>query len=168
MTTSQVRRRTIIFALMNETPKSLDDVTVTPVLRECLKCNYSAVTDQTACPQCGRKMATASSIRGRGIFLIVVGLFLVAFMGGIALFVSNLLADAMKDPTSAKRITDEAATFFAIYLIFGVVIAFGLRSVVIGTWQVIFGKRNKVLIYGMWAILFLIIIAVGFFYGVSK
>lgn len=125
--------------------------------RQCFKCNYEAVAPPGPCPQCRHaKFFTAKNIRNRGIFLILVGLFLVVFMGSIAVFVGMLLLGSMKDPTTAKRLHQESFTLLAVYAVFAAVIAFGINSIVGGIWMIAFGKRNRFFVWIMWATLFLI------------
>jgi uncharacterized paraquat-inducible protein A len=133
-----------------------------PELKECFKCKFNEVTPATRCPRCGRKLHNARDIRIRGGVLVGVGLFLVAFMVVIAVGVAMLLAGAMKNPTSARKINGEAGMLLAVYVLFGIVIVFGLHSIVIGVWQIIAGRRSRVLIWIMWVLLFLMLGFGGF------
>ena len=139
------------------------NVQVQPEFRQCFNCNYEAVTDQTICPRCHKaKFITASSIRTRGIVLLIVGLFLVVFMGAIGVFVGLMLLGSMKNPESARKIKDEWFTFIAIYGVFAAVIVFGLNSIVSGIWMVAARRRNRFLVWVMWALLALLLAASGF------
>jgi len=133
-----------------------------PEYRECFKCWYQGVTAAEKCPRCGRPMHTSSNIRNRGILNIVVGLFLAGFMSVIALWVAMMLTNAMKNPESAKKINGESGFLLAVYALFALVIVFGLHSVVIGAFQAITGRRSRVLIWIMWALLFGLLFAGGF------
>lgn len=107
------------------------------------------------CPRCRKNhFLNVSSIRIRGTFLIVIGLFLVAFMGGIAIFVAALLfGSASQNVSSARRLNDEIPMLILIYGIFALVIAFGLNSLISGLWMIVTGRRNRVLLWIMWGLL---------------
>jgi uncharacterized paraquat-inducible protein A len=127
-------------------------VNVQPEYRECFKCSYRGVIGQTTCPNCGKNLYTSENIKSRGIFLIGVGSFLCIFMGAIAALVISFLAEAARNPTNTKRMDPFMLLF--IYGIFGIVIVFGANAVATGIWQVIVGRRNRIFIWLMWAILF--------------
>ena len=131
------------------------------VFRECFKCKFAAVTAETQCPKCGKKLQGPREIRTRGVILIAIGIFLAAFMGAIAVFVWLMLAGAMQDPRNAKDIRADMPALIAIYGLFAVVVLFGLHSILIGVWQVIVGRRNKIFIWTMWAILFALLFVAG-------
>jgi hypothetical protein len=133
----------------------------TTELRECFKCSYSAMTTADVCPRCGKRLQGPKQIRIRGAILIVIGIFLVAFMGGIAAFVAMMLAASMKHPDSAKSINEDRGTLLAIYGLFGLVIVFGLHSIVNGTYLCITGRRSKMLIVVMWILFFALFGAAG-------
>ena len=139
-----------------------------PVLKECFKCKYIGMTAEVKCPKCGRKLYGPREIRTRGVVQLISGLFLVIFMGGIAIFVTTLIAGNMNDPDTAKKLKDEAGVFLAIYAIFGLVIAFGLHGTVMGIWQIATGRRNKVLVWIMWALLFALLFVGGAFMSIIK
>lgn len=121
--------------------------------RQCFKCNYEARSAPGRCPQCrSSKFLTSSNIRTRGIVLIVVGLFLAGFMGAIALFVGMLIF-GQKDPDAIRKVNEEIVAFGVIYLLFGAVFVFGLHSIVSGIWMAVAGKRNRFLLWLMWALL---------------
>ena len=124
-----------------------------PEFRQCFNCNFEAVTVNTICPRCKKKkFFTSDSIRVRGVVLLIVGLFLVVFMGGIAAFVAILLLGATNDPGSARKINDEIGALIGIYALFAAVIAFGLNSILGGLWMLIAGRRNRFLVWVMWAL----------------
>ncbi|HKX83800.1 MAG TPA: hypothetical protein VJL58_06260 [Pyrinomonadaceae bacterium] len=134
-------------------------IQVQPEFRQCFNCNYEAVTDQTICLRCRKKKFFRSgNIRTRGIVLLVVGLFLVVFMGAIGVFVALMLLGSM-DPESARKINNEWFTLIAIYCIFAAVIAFGLNSIVSGLWMIAAGRRNRFLVWVMWALLLVLLVA---------
>jgi hypothetical protein len=89
----------------------------------------------------------------------VTGLFLVAMMAGLTVFIWYLTVNAAKDPEQARKLADERTLFTGMYALFAVIALFGLNGIVMGTWQVITGRRNKVLMWVMFVLLALILIA---------
>jgi len=152
--------------IMRPTSQHHVQINIQPEYRECFKCSYRGVIGQTTCPKCGKKLYTSDNIRSRGTFLIAVGLFLCLFMGAIAGLVISFLAEAAKNPTNTKRMDPFMLIF--IYGIFGIVIAFGANAVATGIWQVIFGRRNRIFIWLMWAILFALFAAGSIFRGLAE
>ena len=133
-----------------------------PEFRQCFGCNYEAVTSDSFCPRCRTsKFFTADSIRMRGVIGLLVGAFLVIFMGAIGVFVGIILFGAASDPSSAKRIKSEFATLIAIYAIFACVIAFGVNAFLSGVWMLVAGRRNRFLVWVMWALLAVLLIGGG-------
>lgn len=137
--------------------ESIPVSTTTNEYRECFKCGFRGETSQANCPKCGKVLRTSKNIRIRGIILVVVGAFLVVMMAGLGIFIGALIAKA--DPSSAKKMADERAIFIGTYALFGVIALFGLNGIAMGTWQIVFGKRNKVFIWIMFALLALILMA---------
>lgn len=128
-----------------------------PEESECFKCSFRGRVDRTACPRCGKRLYTESNIRTRGALLIAIGGFLAVFMGAIAVGVFILLA-SVRDKESVRRMNDSLPMLITVFAIFAAVIAYGLNSIVMGLWQLITGRRNKALIWLMWAMLSLILI----------
>ena len=138
------------------------NTTTAPEYRECFKCWYQGVTNMERCSRCGRKLYTARNIRNRGIVGIITGMFLMGFMGAIAVWVAAMLSNARKNPESAVKRNAESVTILAIYALFALVIAFGAHSVLIGAYHLIAGRRSRVLIWIMWVLLFVLLFAGGF------
>ncbi len=126
-----------------------------PEFRSCFKCRFEGNIAQDICPQCGKRLFTATNVRWRGFFLALIGLFLSGFMAAVAFFVSTLLMGAMNNPDSARKINNESSMLLMIYGIFGLVILMGMTSILMGIWQMVFGKRNRFLIWIFFALIFL-------------
>jgi uncharacterized paraquat-inducible protein A len=127
--------------------------------KECFKCNFRGDVAEAKCPRCGKVLRTAKNIRIRGIVLVVTGLFLIVMMAGLAIFIGALMTNAAHDPATARKIADQGAMLTAVYALFGVIALFGLNGLVMGTWQIVFGRRNRVFIWIMFGLLALILIA---------
>ncbi len=135
-----------------------------PEFRQCFKCNYESVSGSPNCPRCrSPKFLNGSNIRTRGFVLVGVGLFLVVFMGGIAVVVGMLILGASQDPANAKKLKNELSAIFFVAALFAGVIGFGLNAITGGAWMIIFGRRNRLLFWIMWALLAAIFIA-GFMF----
>ena len=127
--------------------------------KECFKCGFRGETDESKCPKCGRVLRSSKNIRIRGIIQVVTGLFLIVMMAGLSIFIGGLLTNAAHDPSNAKKIADQGLAFTAIYGLFGVIALFGINAVAMGIWQIVFGRRNKIFIWIMFALLILILAA---------
>jgi len=88
------------------------------------------------------------------MILVVVGLFLTALIGGIAVFVAVLLfGSANQTADSARRLNEAMPALFVVYGLFAVLIAFGLNSLISGIWMLATGRRNRVMLWIMWGLL---------------
>lgn len=115
--------------------------------RSCFKCRWEGDTAQKSCPRCGRRLFTRTNIRVRGGLLVGIGLFLSGFMTVITIFVTAVLADAVKKPGINTRLEEEPHMFVMIYLIFAGIIAAGGAITLNGLWMLIFGRRNMLLFW---------------------
>jgi hypothetical protein len=76
----------------------------------------------------------------------------------------NMIANS-DGPGTGSRFTGTRSDMLFMYGVFGLVLVFGLTSLVAGLWQLIFGKRNMMLVWimlGLGAIFFFIGIAVQY------
>jgi hypothetical protein len=118
-----------------------------PQIHFCFKCRWEGRTHLAACPNCRRPLFSQKNVRTRGVLLTFLGLFLTGFMGVIAFFVTEMLMSAAKDPRSGVKFNGDENMLALIYLIFGNVIAIGVTMTLAGLWQVVFARRNMVLIW---------------------
>lgn len=87
-------------------------------------------------------MRTPKQVRLLGFVQLLLGLFLIGFMGTIAFY----LAPRMLDPDAADagtRFTGTSAQATLILILFALVIAFGAGSTLSGLWQIASGRKNK-------------------------
>jgi len=122
--------------------------------RSCDKCYRETDQAVAKCPQCGGRLRTAGQIRALGVVLLFVGVFLVALMGAVTIFVIGVVSQA----ESSKLTANDTPTFLAIFALFGLVIMFGFTSIAGGLWQIVFGKRNKALKYIILALAFALLL----------
>jgi hypothetical protein len=112
------------------------------------------------CPRCGKgRVLTRGQVRALGWVLLVIGVFLVAFMGGITVLVAGIIAKA-GDPNATSRFTGDSKQMAIMFGLFGLVIAFGLASTVAGASQIRHGRRNKSLVKVIMGI-FIALLVVG-------
>lgn len=138
---------------MNPTPFNSSAVDGPPEYRECFRCSFRGEIAQTSCPQCGKKLYTSRNIRNRGIVQLITGLVLVAMMAGLGIFIGVLATQP-----SGKDLAKEKTLLLSIFGLFTVIGLFGLNGIVMGAWQVVTGRRNKVLMWMMFVLLALILI----------
>jgi hypothetical protein len=119
--------------------------------RICFKCSHEENIGQTLCPRCGGQMRTPRNIRVRGFILTLLSGFLIVFMSWIAFYIYNVIQQSNK-PGAGARFTGSQEDLVMIIAVFGLVILFGAIGLITGLWQVIFGRRNKILVYILLAI----------------
>jgi RNA polymerase subunit RPABC4/transcription elongation factor Spt4 len=127
--------------------------------RVCYKCDFETPREMDKCPRCGHKLMTAGRVKVLGWVLLVLGLFLVAFMGTITVVVAGIIAGAGR-PGSTHSFSGGTKELTLIFGIFGLVIAFGLTCAVAGISQARSGRRNKKLVKVLLGIFFALV-AVG-------
>jgi hypothetical protein len=79
-----------------------------------------------------------------GWVLVILGTFLVIFMGGLGIYLGGVIARAGQ-PGNSDRFTGGPQDVLFIAAVFGLVILFGLLSMANGGWQIWRGKTNKTL-----------------------
>ena len=83
-----------------------------------------------------------------GWVLVLLGAFLVIFMGGLGIVLGGIIARTGQ-PGDSTRFTGGPEVIMFIVAIFGLVIAFGLVSVASGAWQIWYGKPNRIVMVVM-------------------
>lgn len=126
--------------------------------RSCYKCGYYASTPLTVCPQCRSVLFTYTSTRVRGGLLVLIGIILMAMMTKILLW--ELAAFANTNSLNARFNGTEQQKML-IFCLFVVLILFGFASFATGIWQLIFGRRNKLFVWGMYGLSLLIAVGSG-------
>lgn len=112
-------------------------------------CNRCATeTDEPLgnCPRCGRRLHKTSTIRGLGWVLLVLGGGLTAFMAWLTLTISRIVKHS-GEPGATTRFNGDASDALLIYAVLGLVLTLGLTFVAAGVWQIIFGRRNKKIVF---------------------
>jgi hypothetical protein len=115
----------------------------------CPKCDYVSTDERIVmCPTHGKRLESKRNLRTRGWVLVFLGGFLVVFMGGLGIVLGGLIAGSSK-AGEGPRFTGGPEDLALIAAIFGLVISFGLAAVAGGLWQIIFGKRNIIIMVVM-------------------
>jgi len=116
-------------------------------LRKCYKCGYETGETVTKCPKCGRGLLSTKQVRQLGWVQVIIGLFLVVFMGIITFNLAPSMLEPGVPDTSGSRFTGTREQARIVLGLFGVIIVFGLTSIAGGLWQITFGTRNKWILY---------------------
>jgi MFS family permease len=124
----------------------------------CYSCGHVTTEVVTGCPKCGRRLRTAAQVRRLGWLQLAIGVFLVGLMGTITYNLApSLLPLAGFTREGGARFTGTPEQAQLILGLFGLVIAFGLGSILSGLWQIKTGRRNKWLFIIM-VVLFIVLI----------
>ena len=116
-------------------------------LRTCHKCGYKTTDVVRKCPKCGRGLLSAKQLRRLGWVQAFLGIFLVGF---IAIIIYNIAPSMLRPDVpdaSGSRFTGTGEQGQMVLALLGVVIVFGLTSLVNGVWQIATGTRNKWILY---------------------
>lgn len=131
---------------------------MTEEFSSCNSCGNVTTEAVSQCPKCGRRLRTAKQVRFHGWLQLLIGLFLVGLMGTITYNLAPLMFPLVEPRGANARFTGTPEQAQMILALFGMVIAFGLGSVVSGLWQIKTGRRNKWLFIGMVALFVVLIL----------
>ncbi|HEX8456253.1 MAG TPA: hypothetical protein VF656_02940 [Pyrinomonadaceae bacterium] len=128
----------------------------------CYSCGHVTTDATAACPKCGKRLRTSKQVRRLGWLQLLIGLFLVGFMGMITYNLAPLmfpLTDVRTNGASFTGTREQAQMILGLFLM---VIVFGLGSMASGLWQIKTGRRNKWLFIIM-VVLFVVLIGFSWF-----
>ncbi len=123
----------------------------------CHRCDFETAEQLAKCPKCGSRLQSARKVRILGWLLLVIGTGLVIFMGTLGVRLARIIAGS-GDPEATTRFTGGPEVVTLIVTVFGLVISFGLASMVGGLWQIWYGKPNKKLMVVMFVVAGLLIV----------
>lgn len=111
---------------------------VTGEARACVSCDYEGDAAADRCPQCGEKMLGAESFRRRGCALVMLGLFLIVFMGVL------IIKEAGRPDTPGVRgsAVGDTGTPVFLYAFLGFFLSFGVVTAASGFWEMAHGRPN--------------------------
>ena len=114
-----------------------------------LRCGFTSDEPIDVCPKCGRKMRSSNSVRVYGVLQLILGLFLVVFMGVITLYLLPMMMRPGETTGGGSKFTGTSQQAIVILSLFGLIIAFGFGSTLAGLWQVVTARRNKWIIWSV-------------------
>lgn len=126
---------------MNAQTQILNDTSAKAVSKSCYKCGYVRETSDAKCADCGKLLESVSRIKITGAIQIVLGGGLLAFMGWFSFWMLNA--------NSNNRFNGGANDVLFIVFIFALIVSISLGVMSAGVWQIIFGKRNKLLMFAV-------------------
>ena len=124
-----------------------------PRILSCPKCSFETSENLPRCPTCGSRLQSAKKVRILGGVLLVIGTSLVVFMSILGLYLGSIISNS-DDPGATNRFTGGPQDVMFIVAIFGLVISFGLASIIGGIWQIIYGKPNRKIMLVVFVIVF--------------
>lgn len=130
-----------------------------------MKCGLDAPSEALRCERCGGKLRGKSMMRVLGVMMFLLGSLLIVVMSVLIVFTIRA-ANGNGNAFAGSRFTGTHSDLVTIYGVFGLVLVFGAVSAMAGLWQMIFGKRNKWLIWtvlGLGLLFYLAAMAVAFF-----
>ena len=116
------------------------------------------MTEDNSCTQCSHSVdeTAARRIRRLGWALVVIGPFLMVFIGAIAaIFITGFSFQAV--PGETAHFTGTPQQQMLIYALFGVIIVFGLVATAGGIWQIITGRRNTIILAIVLVLIFILV-----------
>ena len=119
----------------------------TAIFRNCFACDYKEVTQQVACPRCGKPLQSESAIRMLGGVLAFLGFWII----GIMTFAVNKLGSSPRIDRPGHYGENAANTSFdgIVYYIAAAVFIMGASTVLAGGWMLVTGRRNLKLLWFM-------------------
>ena len=117
----------------------------------CPKCSFETTETLARCPSCGSRLQSAKKVRTLGWLLVVLGTFLVLFMGTLGIYLGSIISNS-DEPGATTRFTGGPQDVMFIVVIFGLVISFGLASIGGGIWQIKYGKPNRKLLVAIFLV----------------
>jgi hypothetical protein len=113
--------------------------------RSCYKCKYEIETADIKCNACGRRLRSRTEIRVLGAIIILLGGFLLVLMGTISIWMYNVIFHP--ETANGARFTGDTNELALIAGVFGFVFLFSFVALAAGFWQLIFGRRNMILVW---------------------
>ena len=126
--------------------------------RVCYKCGFDAETENIFCPRCRRRLQTSSSIRIRGLLLVLCGVIIIGIMSYIWIWTMGVFANAAP---GGARFTGTQDQKLSIIGLFASLLLFGFVSFAAGMWQLILGTRNRIFVWAVVGVSILIAIGGG-------
>lgn len=149
---------------MNQQTQFMTNSQSQAIRQTCPKCGYIRETAEKNCLECGKPLQKVSTIRTLGVILVVMGSALLGFMSWLSFWAYGTIANPSKN---GSHFNGDAKDLLFMMFVFGLVISIGIAATAGGIWQVIFGKRNKLIVIVVFVLGF-IFAATGFAVILSK
>lgn len=143
---------------MNQPTQTMTDSQAQPTRKTCPKCGDIRDTSETNCADGGKPLQKVSTIRILGVVLVVMGTALLAFMSWLSLWIYGTISNSSK---IGSHFNGTPKDLLFILFVFGLVISISLAATAGGIWQIVFGKRNKLIVFIV-LVLGFVFVATGF------
>jgi predicted nucleic acid-binding Zn ribbon protein len=149
---------------MNQQTQTITDSGLISTHRTCPKCGYIRETAETNCADCGKPMQKVSTMKFLGVVLVALGGSLLAFMGWLSFWAYGTIAN----PSAAgSHFNGTAKDQVFMIFVFGLIAAIALGVTAGGFWQIVFGKRNKLIVFAV-IVLGIVFVVTGLAVAVNK
>ena len=111
-----------------------------------LRCNFVTSDNIDYCPNCGRRLRSASQVRVLGWVQAILGLFLITVMGIITFNLWPSLMYPGEMVAGHSRFTGTPDQARLVLALFGTVILFGIVSLTGGVIQIATSRRSRVIL----------------------
>jgi hypothetical protein len=129
---------------MNQQTQTMTGSQSKSIRRTCPKCGYIRETAETSCADCGKILQKVLTIRILGVVLVALGTLLLGTMGWLAFWIYGAMSPG--GSPNGSRFNGGAGDALFIIFVFGLVTAIALGVTAGGFWQIVFGKRNKLIV----------------------
>jgi hypothetical protein len=116
-----------------------------PDARTCYGCGFESTQPVDCCIHCGGAMRSKKLVGRVGWVLIACGLILAGMGGGLILLIIDFMRRA-RLPNATVSYTGGPAATVAIFGILGIVLLFGIMTLVGGIGQIRHGRPNRSLV----------------------
>lgn len=132
--------------------------------RFCYKCHHPAGSFDVKCVRCGGVLRTKATIRILGGVLIFLGGFISTIMAFVAMFMYG----ALTQKANGSRFNgSEAELMFAVGII-GLTFVVGVAFALAGVWQIVFGRRNTVIVWISIGLVIVLLVVGRIFVGMTN
>ncbi|HYO62495.1 MAG TPA: hypothetical protein VER08_02450 [Pyrinomonadaceae bacterium] len=122
----------------------------------CGRCGAGVPVWSDVCQSCGNVLHAARRLRAAGVLYIFLGL---ALTGGTVYLLAAITRMVLY-PDGSGRYTGGVWGLVLVYGLLGFVLTIGVTGLLMGTWQVVYGRRNLKLVR-VAIVLYVIFIAAG-------
>ena len=111
----------------------------------CGACGGSVPMWSDVCAQCGLVLHSARRLRAAGVLYLVLGLVLSSGVTYLMLLLGGIMRTS-DDPTSTIRFSGGTSGAVLVFGILSFVLLIGVIAILMGAWQIRYGRRNLKLV----------------------